>query len=337
VHRSEGGITERLGDLLEAGGIPVLVDETVDIIQDFFLTLREGHRSFSLQQDPNKNRIQDTRTLPETQGSHGGSGILDRIVQTKQMEVEALLPREEVLRRGAAEAPSTRDLARAIRRGPEVALMAEVKRRSPGAGPIRPDLVPADLARGYERAGAAAISVLTDSEYFGGSLDDLREVRNAVDLPVFRKDFVLHRVQLLEARSAGADGVLLIARILSDQALSSLHEEALGLGLTPMVEVHGLEEVERALRAGCRLIGVNNRNLQTFRTSLEVTLGLLSVIPKHVAVVSESGIRTPAEVDRLGTAGVHGILVGESLLRAPDPEKAAGELQGRPRVARRDG
>ena len=275
--------------------------------------------------------------MPETQGSHGGSRILDRIVETKRTEVEALLPGEAALRNQAASAPPPRDLAEALRRGPVVALMAEVKRRSPGAGPIRPDLVPAELARGYERAGAAAISVLTDSEYFGGSLDDLKEVRSAVGLPVFRKDFVLHRIQLLESRSAGADGVLLIARILSDEALSSLHKEAFDLGLTPMVEVHRPEEVERALQAGSRLIGVNNRNLQTFETSLDVTLGLLSAIPADVAVVSESGIRTPAEVDRLGAAGVHGILVGESLLRARDPERAVGELVGRPWVARRDG
>ncbi|MFH1763998.1 MAG: indole-3-glycerol-phosphate synthase, partial [Gemmatimonadota bacterium] len=153
----------------------------------------------------------------------------------------------------------------------------------------------------------------------------------------FRKDFVLHRVQLLEARSAGADGVLLIARILSDQALSSLHEAALTLGLTPMVEVHSLGEVERALQAGASLIGVNNRNLQTFKTSLDVTLELLSAIPTDVAVISESGIWTSSDVDRLGAAGVHGILVGESLLRAPDPERAAAELVGRPRVARWDG
>jgi indole-3-glycerol phosphate synthase len=300
------------------------------------LTLGERHRYLSLQKDPKKNRIQDTRTLPETQGLAGGSGILDRIVQTKKQEVEALLPYEGKLRSMAGYAPPARDLGEALRKGAEVALMAEVKRRSPGAGPIWPDLVPAEVARAYERAGAAAISVLTDAEYFGGFLDDLKEVRSAVGLPVFRKDFVLHRIQLLEARAAGADGVLLIARILSDQALSSLVGEALSLGLTPMVEVHGREELERALGSGSRLIGVNNRNLQTFRTSLDVTLGLLPTIPADVAVVSESGIRTRAEVDRLGAAGVHGILVGESLLRARDPEKAAGELVGRPRVARRD-
>jgi indole-3-glycerol phosphate synthase len=298
------------------------------------LTLGEGHRYLSLQKDPKKNRIQDTRTLPETQGSQGGSGILDRIVQTKKREVESLLPHVEEIRSLAGDAPQARDMGEALRKGTEVALMAEVKRRSPGAGPIWPDLIPSEVARAYERAGAAAISVLTDAEYFGGSLEDLREVRSAVGLPVFRKDFVLHRIQLLEARAAGADGILLIARILSDQELSSLVGEALGLGLTPMVEVHGLEELERALASGSRLVGVNNRNLQTFNTSLDVTLDLLPAIPAHVAVVSESGIRTRAEVDRLGAEGVHGILVGESLLRARDPEKAAAELVGCPRVAR---
>jgi indole-3-glycerol phosphate synthase len=186
----------------------------------------------------------------------------------------------------------------------------------------------------YQEAGAAAVSVLTDTSYFGGSLEDLAGVREAVDVPVFRKDFVLHEVQLLEARSAGADGVLLIARILTDAELSALHQAALGLGLTPLVEVHGSVEADRALTAGARIVGINNRNLQTFTTSLEVTLGLLSLLPPDVTVVSESGIRTPQEVDRLGAAGVQAILVGESLLRAHDPGAAAGELVGRGRVAR---
>jgi len=276
--------------------------------------------------------------LPETQGSHGRSHgrsrILDKIVRTKKKEVEALLSQEAALRERVADAPPPRDLALALQRGREVALVAEVKRRSPGAGAIRPKLDPFQLARAYEDSGAAAISVLTDSEYFGGSLDDLREVRRAVDIPVFRKDFVLHPVQLLEARQAGADGALLIARILSDEDLGALHVEATALGLTPMVEVHGKDEVERALEAGARVIGINNRNLQTFTTSLEISLDLLSSIPIDVTVVSESGIRTSAEVDRLGAGGVHGILVGETLLRAEDPGRAASELAGRPRVAR---
>jgi len=272
--------------------------------------------------------------LPETQGSHLGPDILRRIVETKRREVEALLPLEEALRDRAARAPTPKDLLGALRRGPQVAVMAEVKRRSPGAGPIRPGLVPGEVAGAYEAAGAAAISVLTDSEYFGGSLDDLREVRQAVSVPVFRKDFIIHPLQLLEARGAGADGVLLIVRILSDQELWALHQEALRLGLTPLVEIHGEGELDRALSAGVRLLGVNNRDLDTFTTSLDVTLGLLPAVPLQVTVVSESGIRSPEEVDRLGAAGVHGVLVGESLLRAPEPGRAASELVGRPRVER---
>jgi len=286
--------------------------------------------------DPNKNRIQDTRTLPETQASHGPSGILDRIVRTKRQEVEALVRSKEILQAAVERGPPPRDLSAALRLGDKVALMAEVKRRSPGAGPIRPDLDPAQMARDYQRAGAAAVSVLTDATYFGGSLSDLQEVRGAVDLPVFRKDFILHELQLLEARRAGADGVLLIARILSDPELRILLEAATALGLSPLVEVHDAGELERAVGAGATLLGINNRNLQTFETSLEVTLGLLPRVPGEVTVVSESGIRSPADVDLLGAAGVHGILVGESLLRAPDPEKAASELVGRPRVGRRE-
>ena len=262
------------------------------------------------------------------------AGILDRIVETKRQEVDALLPLEGGLSRSVAEAPPAKDLAAALRREGEVAVMAEVKRRSQGAGPIRPELDPEGLGRAYQQAGAAAVSVLTDQEYFGGSLDDLRTVRGAVSIPVFRKEFIIHRVQLLQARAAGADGTLLIARILSDGALRSLHEDALALGLTPLVEVHDGAELDRALGVGARLIGINNRNLQTFTTSLDVTLDLLSRIPSDVTVVSESGIRTPEEVDRLGTAGVHGVLVGETFLRAPDPGIAAASFVGRRRTAR---
>jgi indole-3-glycerol phosphate synthase len=312
----------------------MLVEEIVDEVQNLFLTLRERHRSSSLCLDPNKNRIQDTRTLPETQASPRPSGILDRIVRTKRQEVEALIPSKEALGAAVEKSPPPRDLSAALGLGNTVALMAEVKRKSPGAGPIRPDLDPGRLARAYQRGGAAAISVLTDATFFGGSLSDLQEVRGAVDLPVFRKDFVLHEIQLLEARSAGADGILLIARILSDPDLRQLLEAAEALGLSPLVEVHDARELERAVEAGATLIGINNRNLQTFETSLEVTLGLLPRVPGDVAVVSESGIRSSADVDRLGAAGVDGILVGESLLRAPDPEKAASELVGRARVGR---
>lgn len=280
--------------------------------------------------------MNDTRTLSEAQGSSPSRGILDRIVETKEGEVRALLAREEAVRARLDEAPPVRDFGNALRREGEVAVMAEVKRRSPGAGPIRPDLVPAELGRAYQGAGVAAISVLTDREYFGGSLQDLREVRAGVSLPVFRKDFILDPLQLVEARAAGADGVLLIARILDDDRLRSLHRRGVELGLTPLVEVHDGEELDRALAAGAEVVGINNRNLQTFRTSLDVTLSLLPRIPEAVTVVAESGIRTREEVDLLGSAGVHAILVGESFLRDPDPGRAAGNLAGRTRVARRD-
>jgi len=262
------------------------------------------------------------------------NGILDRIVETKRAEVSALLPREEEIFRRLALAPRPKDLTEAFRREGEVAVMAEVKRRSPGAGPIRPELDPTALAREYERAGAAAVSVLTDGEYFAGSLEDLRTARQAVSLPVFRKEFIIHRVQLLETRVAGADGTLLIARILSDDELGALHSEARALGLTPLVEVHDGEELDRALGVGATLIGINNRNLQSFASSLDVTLELLARVPTGVTVISESGIRTPEEVDRLGAAGVHGILVGETFLRAPDPGIAAAAFIGRKRTER---
>jgi indole-3-glycerol phosphate synthase len=261
-----------------------------------------------------------------------GTGILDQIVETKEEEVRELLPREGSLRLAVEKAAPPRDFHRALRLDGRVAVMAEVKRRSPGAGPIRPDLDPAALAMEYQAHGAAAVSVLTDSEYFGGSLQDLEAVRGAVEIPVFRKDFIVHPVQLLEARAAGADGCLLIARILSDRDLRSLHEEALGLGLAPLVEIHDGEELERALAAGSRLLGVNNRNLQTFQTSLDVTVALMPGIPPDVTVISESGIRSREDVDRLGREGVHGVLVGESLLRASDPGDALSELVGRARV-----
>jgi indole-3-glycerol phosphate synthase len=270
--------------------------------------------------------------LPETQGSSEAPGILDRIVGTKRLEVAALRSRESDFEAALQVAPHPRDLLQAFRGGTTVAVMAEVKRRSPGAGPIRPHLDPAELAAAYQNAGAAAISVLTDSAYFGGSMEDLRAVRGAVSIPVFRKEFIIHPVQLLEARAAGADGTLLIARILTDQELGTLHARALEIGLNPLVEVHDPGELDRALSVGARLIGINNRNLQTFTTSLDVTLDLLSAIPHEVTVVSESGIRTPEEVDRLGAAGVHGILVGETFLRAPDPGEAARTLTGRMRT-----
>ena len=279
--------------------------------------------------------------MTETQASRPGavpegSGaphVLERIVATKREEAAALVGRGPALRAACAEAPPPRGLDAALR-GHPVALIAEVKRRSPGAGAIRPDLDPVALARSYERAGATAVSVLTDGPWFGGSLADLSAARAALGIPVLRKDFTLVEEQVLEARAAGADAVLLIVRILDDARLRGLRELAESLGMTALVEAHDAAEVERALASGARVLGINNRDLDTFRTTLETTFAALEGIPSDVAVVSESGIRTPADVERLGRAGVHAVLVGEALLREPDPGAAARALAGRPRRER---
>jgi indole-3-glycerol phosphate synthase len=177
------------------------------------------------------------------------------------------------------------------------------------------------------------VSVLTDTPYFGGSLADLRSVRAAVSLPVFRKEFIVEEIQLLEARAAGADGTLLIAAVLHESELRSLLLAGKAMGLSVLVEVHDRSELEIALAVGATFIGINNRDLRTFRTDLAVTLELAAELPPGITVVSESGIRTAAEVDRLGAAGIHAVLVGESLLRAEDPGSATAELVGRPRVS----
>jgi indole-3-glycerol phosphate synthase len=274
--------------------------------------------------------------LPETQASRRAADVLARIVDTKRGEVERLGSQRERITRAASEAAGPRDLRQALARPGEVTVIAEVKRRSPGAGVIRPDLDPAALAGGYQSRGAAAVSVLTDADYFGGSLDDLRLVRGAVGLPVLRKDFVIDELQVAEARGAGADAVLLIVRILDDASLARLSQAALDHGLTALVEVHDEQELERALAAGAGVIGVNNRDLATFTTDLEVTLRLLPRIPGDVVVVSESGIRRRADVERLGEHGVHAVLVGESVLRAADPAEAVASLTGCPRRERAD-
>ncbi|HEX7050974.1 MAG TPA: indole-3-glycerol phosphate synthase TrpC [Longimicrobiales bacterium] len=260
--------------------------------------------------------------------------ILERIVASKREEVARLRPRASVLREAAARAPAPRPFARALRRGGEVAVIAEIKRRSPSAGWLRPELSVTAVAEAYAGAGAAALSVLTDGEYFGGSLEDLQAVRSAVSLPVLRKDFVVDPLQVEEARAAGADAVLLIVRILDDVLLADLLALAGELELGALVEVHTPDELERALRAGAHVIGVNNRDLASFRTDLAVVLGLADSVPPGRVLVAESGIRTAADVDRLGAAGADAVLVGETFMRAPDPGAAAAELVGRARRAR---
>ena len=272
--------------------------------------------------------------MPETQGARDLPGILASIVATKREELRTLRGVARELERRAAAAAPPRDFAAAVGGGGAVSLIAECKRRSPGAGPIRPDLDPVGLTRGYERAGASALSVLTDGTYFGGSLADLAAVREATGIPVLRKDFTLDPVQVVEARAAGADAVLLIVRILDDAALGELLDVASSLGMAALVEAHDGEEVARALSAGAKVLGINNRDLATFTTDLDTTVGLLADVPPDVVVVSESGIRAPADVEALGRAGVDAVLVGETLLRAADPSAAAASLCGHPKNPR---
>ena len=280
--------------------------------------------------------------MPETQADFGGGSateqpgadILSRIVETKNTEISRLLSRADELRSRAADASETRDFCGALARPGVVSLIAEVKRSSPGAGPIRPDLDPAGLAAEYLAAGASALSVLTDREYFDGSLADLSAARSAVSIPVLRKDFLLSDVQILEARASGADAVLLIVRILGDSPLRELRLQAEELGMAALVEVHDAGEMARALDSGASVIGINNRDLRGFTARLETTLGLLDLLPDSVMLVSESGIRNRSDVEVLGQAGVDAVLVGEALLRAPVPGQMAGELSGVPASTR---
>jgi indole-3-glycerol phosphate synthase len=204
-----------------------------------------------------------------------------------------------------------------------------VKKASPSKGLIRADFDPVEIALTYQRHGAACLSVLTDETYFQGHLDSLRQVRAAVDLPVLRKDFILDRYQLLEARAAGADAVLLIAECLDDCQLRSLHDEALELGLAPLVELYEPDNLQRVFDAGATLIGINNRDLRTFETDLSHTLRLRPRVPDECVLISESGIRTRSDVERLEAAGVDAILVGETLMASPDIGAAVDRLLGR--------
>ena len=206
-------------------------------------------------------------------------------------------------------------------------VIAEFKRRSPSKGIIRADVDPRAIAHSYAAGGAVAISVLTEEDYFDGSLDDLRSIRAAVDLPVLRKDFVFDSYQILEAASAGADAVLLIVAALDDQSLARLRELVEEeLKMDALVEVHDKEEMKRAASCGATLIGVNNRNLRTFEVSLDVSIALASQAPPEASLISESGLRSRADLRRLTQVGYRGFLIGESLMRAQRPEEALREL-----------
>ena len=257
--------------------------------------------------------------------------ILDAIVRDKRDEVARR--RTETsrakLERACADASPPRDFAAALRPAPGgVALIAEVKRASPSRGVLVPDRPwdPVGLARTYAESGAAAISVLTDEKYFQGHLDLLADIRAAVSVPLLRKDFTIDEYQLWESRAAGADAILLIVSILAPPLLRDLLAAAKGLGLAALVETHTAAELDTALGAGATIVGINNRDLRTFETRLETTIGLLPTIPPGVTVVSESGFAAAADVRRVVGAGAHAVLVGEGLVRAPDVGAKVREL-----------
>ncbi len=256
--------------------------------------------------------------------------ILDKIVATKRAEIErakAALPESE-LQAQIADAPELRDFFTPLATGGPIRLIAEVKKASPSAGVIRADFDAVAIANTYEAHGASCISVLTDELYFQGSIEYLRQIRAAVRLPVLRKDFILDTYQVLEARAAGADAVLLIAECLDECNLRKLFNAICELGMSPLVELYEPENLQRVFDAGATLIGINNRNLHTFEVDLEHTIRMRKLVPDECVLVGESGIRTRDDVERLESAGVDAILVGESLMREPDIGAAVDRLLG---------
>jgi indole-3-glycerol phosphate synthase len=257
--------------------------------------------------------------------------ILDQIVARKKLEVAACRDRvpTAALEGRLSVAPAVRDFFGALAAPGPIKLIAEFKRKSPSAGEIRPGATIEEVVCGYAAAGASCLSILTDGPGFGGSLVDLETARIAVPLPVLRKEFVVDRYQVIEARAHGADAVLLIAECLDDCHLRSLYREILDLGMTPLVELHDPENLPRVLDLGATLVGINNRDLQSMTTDLDTVLRLREQVPDEVLLVAESGIKTRADVQRLEAAGIAAMLVGESLLKQPDPGKAAAALLGR--------
>ena len=229
------------------------------------------------------------------------------------------------LEREAGSQPEGRPFAEALSR-PGTSLIAEHKRRSPSAGTIREGASCADVVSAYERGGAAALSVLTEEAHFGGSLADLREARAATELPLLRKDFTIDRYQLYEAKAAGADAVLLVVGAMTQAELAGLYREAHALDLDAIVEIHDEEELERALEVDADVLGINNRNLEDFSVDIQRTFDLLADVPAGKVVVSESGIQSREQIDELEQVGVDAVLIGETLMRAPDPEAAVREL-----------
>jgi indole-3-glycerol phosphate synthase len=261
------------------------------------------------------------------------SDILDKIVAVKLQEVAAAKTRKslELVRADAESRVLTRDFVGAIRAkiaGGKPAVIAEIKKASPSKGVIREDFIPADIAQSYAEFGAACLSVLTDVQFFQGSVDYLKQARASCQLPVLRKDFMVDAYQIYESRCMGADAVLLIAACLDDAQMKDMEAIALSLDMAVLVEVHGQTELERALKLKTPLVGINNRNLKTFEVSLDTTLSLRSQVPADRILVTESGIHTRDDVLRMGAAGVSAFLVGEAFMRVPEPGEALEALFG---------
>lgn len=256
---------------------------------------------------------------------------LDQILDSTRRELPSLRERRDALEREAGSRPRPPSLHRALRRE-RIAVIAEVKRRSPSAGVIRDDLDPRERAALYARHGAAAISVLTDRSHFGGSIEDLRAAAGSVEVPLLRKDFILDELQIIEARAAGAAAVLLIVRALPPGRLEALLESARSAGLETVVEVHTAAELERALEAGAEIVGVNSRDLDTFRIDIAGAWELLAGVPPDRVAVAESGMHALEDVERAAAAGADAVLVGTALSAAADP---GGLLRQLSEVARR--
>jgi indole-3-glycerol phosphate synthase len=259
------------------------------------------------------------------------SDILDKIVAVKRQEVAAALKQKSlaVVRADAESRVLTRDFEGAMRAkiaAGQAAVIAEIKKASPSKGVLRADFIPADIAQSYAEFGAACLSVLTDKQFFQGSVDYLKQARASCDLPVLRKDFMIDAYQVYEARAMGADAILLIAACLDDAQMAEMEAVARSLDMAVLVEVHDRAELERALKLKTRLVGINNRNLKTFEVSLQTTLDMLPDVPADRLLVTESGIQTPEDVRRMREAHVNAFLVGEAFMRASEPGEALAKF-----------
>ena len=255
--------------------------------------------------------------------------LLEAIIAATRARVDAAIrrePRAAVERRALARTPDTAGFTSRLSRAGSINVIAECKRRSPSRGVLRVAYEPVAIAKGYEQAGAAAISVLTEPGFFDGSLEHLARVREAVSIPLLRKDFIIDDYQLLEARAAGADAILLIVAALDDRQLLSLSKAAHDLDLAALVEVHSVEECRRAIDAGAGIIGVNNRNLRTLEVDLNASREIAGVIPKSAIGISESGLKTPADLQLMRSLGYRAFLMGERFMIEPEPGAALAGL-----------